>query len=282
MIGPMGATSPKAGTLWIVATPIGNLDDMSPRAIRVLDQADVIAAEDTRHTGRLLAHFGIRAKQVSLHEHNEQRRVPGLLARLADGENIALVSDAGTPLVSDPGYRLVRAARDAGMNVSTVPGPCAAVAALSMAGLPTDRFRFEGFLPPKTGARDRKLEALRRATETLVFYETPQRISRTLQALAAAFGPGREAVLCRELTKIHETVLAGTLESLLGRLEAQPGQVRGEMVLVVQGETGDGDPDGRLDEGRRLFELLRGEIAPGRAAKLAAAWSGCRRRDLYE
>lgn len=282
MIGPMGATSSKAGTLWIVATPIGNLDDMSPRAVRVLDQVDVIAAEDTRHTGRLLAHFGIRAKQVSLHEHNEQRRVPGLLARLADGENMALVSDAGTPLVSDPGYRLVRAARDAGMNVSTVPGPCAAVAALSMAGLPTDRFRFEGFLPPRAGARDRRLEALRCATETLVFYETPQRISRTLQALAAAFGLEREAVLCRELTKIHETVLAGTLESLLGRLEAQPGQVRGEMVLVVQGETGGGDPKGRLDEGRRLFELLRGEMAPGRAAKLAAAWSGCRRRDLYE
>lgn len=278
----MNSASRNSGTLWIVATPIGNLDDMSPRAVRVLEQADVIAAEDTRHTGRLLGHFGIRTKQVSLHEHNERQRVPDLVGRLADGETIALVSDAGTPLVSDPGYRLVRAAREAGMAVYTVPGPCAAVAALSIAGLPTDRFRFEGFLPPKAGARDRKLEALKRATETLVFYETPQRIPKTLHAMSAAFGAEREAVLCRELTKLHETVLAGTLGSLITRLEAEPGQLRGEMVLIVNGDTADADRDGRMDEGRRLFELLREEMTPGKAAKLAAAWSGCRRRDFYE
>lgn len=278
----MNSASRNSGTLWIVATPIGNLDDMPPRAVRVLEQADVIAAEDTRHTGRLLGHFGIRTKQVSLHEHNERQRVPDLVGRLADGETIALVSDAGTPLVSDPGYRLVRAAREAGMAAYTVPGPCAAVAALSIAGLPTDRFRFEGFLPPKAGARDRKLEALKRATETLVFYETPQRIPKTLHAMSAAFGAEREAVLCRELTKLHETVLAGTLGSLITRLEAEPGQLRGEMVLVVNGDTTDADRDGRLDEGRRLFELLREEMTPGKAAKLAAAWSGCRRRDFYE
>lgn len=282
MMARMESTPAKPGILWVVSTPIGNLDDMAPRAVEVLGDADAIAAEDTRHSGRLLKHFGVQARQISLHEHNEAQRVSFLVKRLEAGESIALISDAGTPLISDPGYRLVHAARRAGIPVSGVPGPCAAVAALSIAGLPTDRFRFEGFLPPKAGARDRRLDSLKNASETLVFYETPKRVVRTLQALAQVFGPDREAVLCRELTKLHETVLPGTLESLIRRLEDEPGQLRGEMVLVVAGVSAEGDPDSQLEEGRRLFDLLRQELSAGKAAKLAASWCGCRRRDLYE
>lgn len=270
------------GTLWVVATPIGNLEDMAPRAVETLRAADVVAAEDTRHSGRLLRHFEIRARQVSLHEHNEEQRVDYLLKRLQAGETVALVSDAGTPLISDPGYRLVRAARRAGVPVSTVPGPCAAIAALSIAGLATDRFRFEGFLPGRGGGRKQRLEALRHEPTTLVFYETPKRIEKTLRAAAEILGADREAVLCRELTKLHETVLAGTVARILERLEADPGQLRGEMVLVVAGAAGEEGGDERLREGRRLFDVLRRELPPGKAAKLAAAWSGCRRRDLYE
>lgn len=278
----MESAPAKSGILWVVSTPIGNLDDMGPRAVEVLGEADAIAAEDTRHSGRLLKHFGIQARQISLHEHNEAQRVSFLVKRLEAGETIALICDAGTPLISDPGYRLVRAARQAGIAVSSVPGPCAAVAALSIAGLPTDRFRFEGFVPPKAGARDRRLDSLKHALETLVFYETPRRVVRTLQAMTRSFGPGREAVLCRELTKMHETVLSGSLDSLIARLDNEPGQLRGEMVLVVAGASAEGDPDRQLEEGRRMFELLRQELSAGKAAKLAASWCGCRRRDLYE
>jgi 16S rRNA (cytidine1402-2'-O)-methyltransferase len=278
----MESASAKSGILWVVSTPIGNLDDMAPRAVEVLGEADAIAAEDTRHSGRLLKHFGIQARQISLHEHNEAQRVSFLVKRLEAGDTIAVICDAGTPLISDPGYRLVRAARHAGIAVSSVPGPCAAVAALSIAGLPTDRFRFEGFLPPKAGARDKRLDSLKDTFETVVFYETPRRVVRTLRAMTRYFGPDREAVLCRELTKLHETVLSGSLESLIGRLENEPGQLRGEMVLVVAGEPASVDPDRQLEEGRRLFELLRQELSAGKAAKLAASWSGCRRRDLYQ
>lgn len=278
----MEPDSAKPGTLWVVATPIGNLDDMSPRAVEVLGVADAVAAEDTRHSGRLLKHFGIRTRQVSLHEHNEGQRVAYLIKRLEAGETIALISDAGTPLVSDPGYRLVRAAREAGIAVSTVPGPCAAVAALSIAGLPTDRFHFEGFLPARAGARRKRLGELKNGPETLIFFETPRRVLKALEAMKEVFGPEREAVLCRELTKLHETTLHGTVGSVLEAIEADPGQARGEMVLVVAGLPSKESPDGRLDEGRRLFRLLQKELPSGKAAKLAAAWSGCRRRDFYE
>lgn len=272
----------ETGVLWVVATPIGNLDDMAQRAVAVLQDADVIAAEDTRHSGRLLKQYDIQTKQVSLHEHNESRRVAYLVKRLEAGETIALISDAGTPLISDPGYRLVRAAREAGIAVSTVPGPCAAIAALSIAGLPTDRFRFEGFLPAKAGARKKRLDELTLDSATLIFYETPQRITKSLQAISEAFGAGRSAVLCRELTKLHETVLHGTLGSLLETVNTNPDKVRGEMVLVVAGLPAEESPDVQLEAGRRLFELLQKELPPGKAAKLAAAWSGYRRRDFYE
>lgn len=274
--------SDQPGTLWVVATPIGNLEDMPPRAVDVLSKADVIAAEDTRHSGRLLKHFGIGRRQVSLHEHNEEKRVSYLLRRLEAGESVALISDAGTPLISDPGYRLVKAAQEHGVPVSTVPGPCAAIAALSVAGLPTDRFRFEGFLPGRQGGRKQRLERVRGEDATLVFYETPQRIRKTLEAMAEILGGEREAVLCRELTKLHETVLRGSVAELLEQLRADPGQLRGEMVLVVAGEPEAEAGDDKLDEARRLFGVLRRELPPGRAAKIAAAWSGCRRSDLYE
>ncbi len=278
----MESDSARPGTLWVVATPIGNLDDMPPRSVEVLGMADAVAAEDTRHSGRLLKHFGIRTRQVSLHEHNEGQRVAYLIKRLEAGETIALISDAGTPLVSDPGYRLVRAAREAGIAVSTVPGPCAAVAALSIAGLPTDRFHFEGFLPAKAGARRKRLGELKEGAETLIFFETPRRVLKALEAMKEVFGPERETVLCRELTKLHETSLHGTVGSVLEAIEADPGQARGEIVLVVAGLPSKESPDGRLEEGRRLFRLLQKELPSGKAAKLAAAWSGCRRRDFYE
>lgn len=278
----MNAADEKPGVLWVVATPIGNLNDFPPRAREVLEQCDVIAAEDTRHSGRLLKHFGITTKQVSVHEHNEEKRVPYLIKRLAAGESVALVSDGGTPLISDPGFRLVRAAREAGIGVFPVPGPCAAVAALSVAGLPTDRFWFEGFLPAKAMARNHRLEALRMLTGTLVFYETPQRVLKTLEAMGDVLGADREAVVCRELTKLHETTLVGTLSSLRRQIAGDEEQLRGEMVLVVAGASEAGDPALKLDEGRKLFDLLSRELPAARAAKLAAAWTGCRKRDLYE
>lgn len=282
MMGAMPQSSSNPGTLWIVATPIGNLDDMAPRAVEILQNAEVIAAEDTRHSGRLLKHFGIQTGQVSLHEHNEARRVSSLIKRLEAGGTVALISDAGTPLVSDPGYRLVRAAREAGIAVSTVPGPCAAVAALSIAGLPTDRFHFEGFLPARAGARSKRLDDLKSATATLVLFETPPRVVDTLQVMSEVFGPDREAALCRELTKLHETSMHGTVGTLIETVKADPGQLRGEMVLVVAGSPAGENMDERLEEGRRLFALLQKELPPGKAAKLAAAWSGYRRRDFYE
>lgn len=274
--------STKPGTLWVVATPIGNLDDLAPRAREVLGRADLVAAEDTRHTGQLLAHFGIDAKQLSLHEHNEERRVPQLIRRLQGGSTVALVSDAGTPLISDPGYRLVRAAREAGIPVSTVPGPCAPVAALSIAGLSTDRFHFEGFLPARAGARRKRLQVLSEITATLLFFETPRRVRATLADMNEVLGPDREAALSREITKLHETTLNGNLAELARRLDAYDEQLRGEMVLVVAGASNDADEEQKLKQGKRLFELLREELPAGKAARLAAKWTGCRRRDLYE
>ncbi|MCE5231920.1 MAG: 16S rRNA (cytidine(1402)-2'-O)-methyltransferase [Mizugakiibacter sp.] len=270
----------RPGTLWIVATPIGNLDDLAPRAVAVLRDVALIAAEDTRHSRPLLAHFGIATPLVALHEHNEREAVAALLARLAAGESLALISDAGTPLVSDPGFRLVRAARAAGIRVSPVPGACAAIAALSVAGLPSDRFVFEGFLPAKAAARRARLAELAAEARTLVFYESGHRVAESLADMREAFGAAREAVLARELTKLYETVLAAPLGELAERVARDPDQQRGEFVLLVAGR-GD-DADARVEEGRRVFALLREELPPAKAAKLAAAISGAPRRALYE
>jgi 16S rRNA (cytidine1402-2'-O)-methyltransferase len=269
----------KTGIVWVVATPIGNRGDVSGRAREVLRGVAVIAAEDTRHTRPLLKHLGIGTPMVALHEHNERAVVPLLLARVREGDDVALVSDAGTPLVSDPGFRLVRAAREAGIRVSPVPGACAAVAALSVAGLPSDRFVFEGFLPPKTSARRARLRELAGEARTLVLYESSHRIAECCADLRDVFGAAREAALLRELTKLHETWLGPTLGDIATRVVDDPEQRLGEFVLVVAG-AGD-EAETKLAEGRRVYALLRAELAPAQAAKLAATISGAPRKALY-
>lgn len=267
------------GTLWVVATPIGHRDDLSARAASVLGKVALIAAEDTRHTRPLLTHYGIDKPMAALHEHNERETVGRLLARLEAGDDVALVSDAGTPLISDPGFRLVRAARTADIRVSPVPGACAAIAALSVAGLPSDRFVFEGFLPARATARRTRLRELDAETRTLIFYESSHRIAQSLADMRDAFGPGREAVLARELTKRFETVLGEPLEALATRVTNDPDQQRGECVVLVAGCSEQADAS--LVEGRRVFDILRGELPPARAAKLAAAITGAPRKALY-
>ena len=268
-----------AGTLFIVATPIGNLADLSPRALETLRQVAAICAEDTRRSGQLLAHFGIERPLVALHEHNEDALAQRIVARLQAGESLALVSDAGTPLVSDPGYRVVRAARAAGIPVSPVPGACAAIAALSVAGLPSDRFVFEGFLPAKASARRDHLAQLADEPRTLVFYESSHRIAESLADMRAAFGDERPAVLARELTKLFETVLDGNLADLQRKVDTDDNQRKGEFVVIVQG-AGE-DADAQIAEGRRVYALLNAHLPPSAAAKLAAEITGAPRKALY-
>ena len=268
-----------AGTLYIVATPIGNLGDLTARARDVLSQVDAICAEDTRHTRQLLSAFGLERPLISLHDHNEAEVSWRLVERLRSGESLALVSDAGTPLVSDPGYRLVREVRAAGLKVSPVPGACAAIAALSVAGIPSDRFCFEGFLPAKGSGRRERLQALARETRTLVFYESAHRIEESLVDFVAMFGAGREAVLGRELTKLFETVIGDSLESILQRVRSDDNQRKGEFVLVVRGC--EDDAGAALIEGQRLYARLKEVLSPSQAAKLAAELSGAPRKALY-
>jgi 16S rRNA (cytidine1402-2'-O)-methyltransferase len=270
---------PAQGKLYVVATPIGNLGDFSTRALEMLKTVAAICAEDTRHTRQLLSHFGIERPLIALHDHNEGEAAAGLVARLAAGESLALVSDAGTPLVSDPGFRLVRAAREAGIAVSPVPGASALVAALSVAGLPSDRFVFEGFLPAKASARRERLAQLAGETRTLIFYESSHRIEDTLDDAASAFGGERHAVIGRELTKLFETVLDGSLAALVERVHADPNQRKGEFVLLVQG-AGE-DADAKVAEGRRLYAKLSAHLPPSTAAKVAAELSGAPRKALY-
>jgi len=266
-------------TLYVVATPIGNLADLTPRAQDVLRSVAAICAEDTRRSGQLLAHFGIQQPLVALHDHNEEAMAQRIVARLQAGESLALVSDAGTPLVSDPGYRLVRAAREAGIRVSPVPGACAAIAALSVAGLPSDRFTFEGFLPAKGSGRRERLQGLAAETRTLVFYESSHRITESLADMVATFGAERPAVLARELTKLFETVLDGTLASLLQQVEADDNQRKGEFVVMVQGAAD--DEQAQLAAGRRMYAKLSEHLPPSTAAKLAAELTGAPRKALY-
>lgn len=270
-----------AGTLYVVATPIGNLEDMTPRAVRVLSEADLIAAEDTRHSGRLLRHFGIGARAEAIHEHNERSQVPRLVEILKGGKSIAFITDAGTPLVSDPGFHLVRAARQAGIRVVPVPGACAAIAALSAAGLPSDRFVFEGFPPAKSAARRAVFEKLREESRTLIFYESPHRILESLKDMSEVFGPGREAVLARELTKQFETLRAGGLGELLDWVGRDADQQLGEFVILIHGlprverEV--------IDEAvRRVLEILLEELPVSQAAALAAKITGIKKNKLYE
>lgn len=268
------------GTLYVVATPIGNLGDISRRALQVLNTVDLIAAEDTRHSRKLLREFGISTAMKALHEHNEEQMSRALLARLESGESVALISDAGTPLISDPGFQLVRKAREEGLAVVPVPGPSALVAALSVSGLPTDRFVFEGFLPAKGSARCQVLERLRDERRTLVFYEAPHRVEATLGDMAAILGAERRAVLARELTKTFETVRGDTLEGLARFVAQDPQQRKGEIVLIVQGAP---EPDtSQLDaESRRVADILAGELSIKQAAALAARITGLKKNLLY-
>ncbi|RFF28919.1 16S rRNA (cytidine(1402)-2'-O)-methyltransferase [Wenzhouxiangella sediminis] len=268
----------EAGTLWVVATPIGNLDDLSDRARKLLGTVPVVAAEDTRVSSRLLADRAERAELISLHEHNEARVVERLVEKLLEGADIALVSDAGTPLISDPGYRLVAAAHDAGIPVRTVPGPCAATAALSIAGLATDRFWFEGFLPAKSGARRKRLGELAGQTATLVFYAPARDLPAVLEDMIAAFGPDRRATLARELTKLHETVRRDALRPLHDWIAADPDQQRGEAVLVVAGS----ETTAPSVDPNALAEELARELPPSRAAKVLARLTGLNRKEAFE
>ncbi len=269
------------GRLDVVATPIGNLGDLSDRAREALAGADLVAAEDTRRTLTLLGQIGVQKPLISLHSHNEGRRVPEVLARLQAGGRVALVSDAGTPLLSDPGYELVRAAVQAGVQVSMIPGPSAITAALAVAGLPVTRFCFEGFLPASGRERRMVLEALAGETRTLVLFEAPHRITESLVDMSMIFGPQRPAVLTRELTKMHETIYRGTLAELAARAATDGDMQRGEITLVVAGapaREGGGD----FELMRKAVQLLVKEIPPGKAAAIAAQLSGATRAEAYE
>jgi 16S rRNA (cytidine1402-2'-O)-methyltransferase len=271
----------RPGRLEVVATPIGNMGDLSDRTREALQNADLIVAEDTRRTLGLLQHLGIAKPLLSLHAHNETRRLPEVLGRLAQGEQVVLVSDAGTPLLSDPGFELVRAAVAQGVVVGVVPGPSAITAALALAGLPVDRFCFEGFLPAGGRERRARLAALATETRTMVFFEAPHRIIDSLVDLSTQLGSERPAVIARELTKLHETVYRGTLEQLRGMAAGEPNLQRGEITLVVQGAP---HSDTGVDQTlmRRALELLVRELPPGKAAAIAAQLAGARRADAYE
>ena len=268
------------GILYVVATPIGNLGDIAPRALEILGAVDVVAAEDTRRTGTLLSHFGISARQVSLHEHNEPRQVPGLIERLRAGGTVALVSDAGTPLISDPGYRLVVAAREAGIRVSPVPGPVAAIAALSISGLPSDRFVFEGFLPAKAPARRQRLQALAGDPRTLIFYESSHRIADCLADMRETLGADRRAVVARELTKTFEQIRGGSLDELCNWLAENEDHRKGEFVVLTAGAP-EPTGEGVTPEAERILGLLLAELPVKKAAKLAAEITGVGKNLLY-
>lgn len=270
-----------AGELYIVATPIGNLADMVPRGVEVLQSVDAIAAEDTRHSRHLLNHLGIDKPLWAYHDHSGGARVDGLMQALREGKKVALVSDAGTPLISDPGYRIVRQAREEGIAVCPIPGPCALVAALSAAGLPTDRFTFEGFLPAKSVARCKALQQLVNEQRTMVFYEAPHRILDTLRDMETVFGSQRRAVLARELTKAFETFLAEPLAELVQTVAADSNQQRGEIVLMVAGA----EPESQLagsQEQEQVLTLLLEELSVKKASSLAAKLTGGNKKELYK
>lgn len=270
------------GVLYIVATPIGNLDDISARALQVLQQVSLIAAEDTRHSARLLEHFAIRTPMVACHDHNERDGSGALVGWLQNGEHLALISDAGTPLISDPGFHLVRLAREAGVKVVPVPGACAAIAALSAAGLPSDRFAFEGFLPAKSTARSKRLQELSGENRTLIFYEAPHRVLECVMDMAQAFGPLRKAVLARELTKTFETIHDAPLGELVSWIAADSNQQRGECVLLVEGFDDKAERDVVDAESQRVLALLAGELPLKKAAALTAQITGARKNLLYQ
>ena len=263
-------------TLYVVATPIGNLGDISQRAIEVLSTVDVIAAEDTRHTGKLLSEFSISSKLIALHDHNEDRSTARIIQMLEDGQNIAMVSDAGTPLISDPGYHLVNQCLSKGIDVVAVPGPSSVTAALSIAGMPTNRFSFEGFVPAKTLARREFLTNLKFETRTQVFFESPHRINETLRAMAEIMGPGRQLSLCRELTKTFEQVVLASVGELSKRIGSGDIPSKGEFVLVLRGSD-----ESLAVNADHLLQTLLAELSPSKAASVAAKVTDLSKSDLY-
>ncbi|HEY4975373.1 MAG TPA: 16S rRNA (cytidine(1402)-2'-O)-methyltransferase [Steroidobacteraceae bacterium] len=280
----MGLTDqlPSAGRLEVVATPIGNLGDLSSRAREVLAAADLIAAEDTRRTGQLLNAIGVSGRLISLHDYNEEARIAPLVQQLLDGKVIALVSDAGTPLLSDPGFGLVRAAAAAGIEVRSIPGASAVTAALSIAGIATDRFAFEGFLPARAGERRALLAQLASETRTLVLFEAPHRIAATLADVAQSFGAERPAVVTRELTKMHESVYRGTLGTLSALAASDADMARGEITVVIAGAAPERAIEGDSGLLTRALQLLLPELPPARAAAIAAQLAGVKRNDAYQ
>jgi len=271
---------PESGVLYVVATPIGNLSDLSERAIAVLTEVDLIACEDTRHTQKLLQHLGVRKVLMSVHDHNERDRIQQVAEHLTAGRSMALVSDAGTPLISDPGYPLVEALRAMNHKVVPVPGPSALITALSAAGLPTDRFVFEGFLPHKAGGRRERLAPLANETATLVFYESKHRIIETLTLMAEAFGEQRQACVARELTKTFETFYQGTLAELIDALQADEHQTKGEFVVMVAGNPA--PATATAFDTDKLFRLLLAELPPKKAAAILADLTGENKKALYQ
>lgn len=276
---------PATGKLYVVATPIGNLGDLSPRARSVLSDCALIAAEDTRHTGILLRHFEIGTPQVSLHDHNEETRAVEIVARLREGKSVALVSDAGTPAISDPGFELVRAVAAEGIEIVAIPGPCAAIAALSIGALPTDRFCFEGFLPARGAARRLRLKSLVEESRTLVIYESPHRVRETLEDCVTAFGEARAATVVREATKLHETTYRGSLLELWNRSKSDADVARGEIVLLiggaVQSAASGADADSKAELDKVLLALLA-ELPLKQSARLAAQITGARDNEAYK
>jgi len=268
-----------SGILFVVATPIGNLEDLTPRARRTLAEVSLIAAEDTRHTGRLLMHIGCKTRLMALHDHNEEKAVGRIIRMLMDGENVALVSDAGTPLVSDPGFRVVRAAHEAGVEVSPIPGASAVTAALSAAGIPTDRFCFEGFAPSKSVARKNWLEKLKEERRTLVIYESVHRIDECLADMVAVLGPERQAFIGRELTKLHEQCVRESLGELQRQVHDRTIVGKGEFVLVVAGSAEERESSLDVD---RLLKALSAYLSAKDSAKVAAEATGLKRNALYD
>ncbi|MBD2450193.1 16S rRNA (cytidine(1402)-2'-O)-methyltransferase [Nostoc sp. FACHB-152] len=273
-------TDPKPGTLYVVGTPIGNLEDITFRAVRILQTVDLIAAEDTRHTGKLLQHFQVKTPQVSYHEHNRNSRIPEILEHLGNGKAIALVSDAGMPGISDPGYELIKACIDAGITVVPIPGASAAITALSAAGLPTDKFAFEGFLPPKAQQRREHLENLQTESRTVIFYESPHRLTDTLQDLAEAFGSDRQIVLARELTKLYEEFWRGTIADAIAHYQQREPQ--GEYTLVVAGTPATQPLLTEVELKTELQQLISQGISRSQASRQLAKFTSLSRREVYQ
>jgi 16S rRNA (cytidine1402-2'-O)-methyltransferase len=272
----------ESGVLYVVATPIGNLDDISARALQILRAAHLIAAEDTRHSGRLLAHFGIEKPLISLHEHNEQSRIPRILSELQAGNNIALISDAGTPLISDPGFLLLRSIRELGLKVIPIPGPSSVLAALSVAGLPTNRFAFEGFLPAKSQARRERLKLLKNSRYTMIFFESSHRIRASLEDMSELLSKNRKALLARELTKFFEQSHYADLAELCVWLREDDNRCKGEFVIVVEGADSLTAEQTELQEGEGILQILLDELPLKQAVKIAGKITGLNKNKLYE